>query len=220
MISRVATLRGLLVALITLPMLALSAPESNAKITVQQVKGLTTMGIAPGEIIKAIEREKTVFNLTVQDILGLKKAGVDKKVLSYMLSTPQRFGKKGAKKTKETKPAADKVDAPVLTDEERRAEEERMRRDALKMLEEKKRVETARRKAYAKGVLAKGRALAQDGKFVQSIQAYQSFVTQGGFGPDTEEAYLANFGIAEALVKAGLYQSARRSRTPLFPKCV
>ena len=97
MISRAATLRGLLVALLTLPILTMSAPEGRAEITVQQIKGLTTMGIAPAEIIKAIEREKTVFNLTVQDILGLKKAGVDKKVLSYMLSTPQRFGKKGAK---------------------------------------------------------------------------------------------------------------------------
>jgi len=210
MISRVATLRGLLVALIALPVIALSAQESHAEITVQQVKGLTTMGIAPAEIIKAIEREKTVFNLTVQDILGLKKAGVDKKVLSYMLSTPQRFGKKGAKKATATKPTPDKTTAPELTDEERRAEEERMRRDALKMLEEKKRAEQARRKAYAKGVLAKGRALAQEGKFVESIQAYQSFVQQGGFGPDTEEAYLANFGIAEALVKAGLYQSAAK----------
>ena len=74
MISRVATLRGLLVALIALPVIAFSAQESHAEITVQQVKGLTTMGIAPAEIIKAIEREKTVFNLTVQDILGLKKA--------------------------------------------------------------------------------------------------------------------------------------------------
>ena len=210
MISRAATLRGLLVALLTLPILTMSAPEGRAEITVQQIKGLTTMGIAPAEIIKAIEREKTVFNLTVQDILGLKKAGVDKKVLSYMLSTPQRFGKKGAKKVKGPAPAPDKTDAPQLTDEERRAEEERMRQDALKMLEEKKRAEQARRKAYAKGVLARGRALAQEGKFVQSIQAYQSFVQQGGFGPDTEEAYLANFGIAEALVKAGLYQSAAK----------
>ena len=130
MISRAATLRGLLVALLTLPILTMSAPEGRAEITVQQIKGLTTMGIAPAEIIKAIEREKTVFNLTVQDILGLKKAGVDKKVLSYMLSTPQRFGKKGAKKVKGPAPAPDKTDAPQLTDEERRAEEERVRRGA------------------------------------------------------------------------------------------
>jgi tetratricopeptide (TPR) repeat protein len=209
MITRALTLRGLLVALVTVPLLALSSTDSHAEITVTQVKGLTAMKIPASEIIKVIEREKAVFNLTVQDILGLKKAGVDKKVLTYMLSTPQRFGKKGAKTTKKTD-APTQPAAPELTDEERRAEEERMRLDALKMLEEKKRVEQARRKAYAKGVLAKGRALAQQGKFVESIQAYQSFVQQGGFGPDTEEAYLANFGIAEALVKAGLYQSAAK----------
>jgi tetratricopeptide (TPR) repeat protein len=209
MITRALTLRGLLVALVTVPLLALSSTDSHAEITVTQIKGLTSMGIPASEIIKVIDREKAVFHLTVQDILGLKKAGVDKKVLSYMLSTPQRFGKKGAKTTKKTTEPSQPA-APELTDEERRAEEERMRLDALKMLEEKKKVEQARRKAYAKGVLAKGRALAQEGKFVESIQAYQSFVQLNGFGPDTEEAYLANFGIAEALVKAGLYQSAAK----------
>ena len=210
MTSRAAILCGLIACLLTLPVLTATGSEARAEITVQQVKGLTTMGIAPTEIIKAIEREKTVFNLTVQDILGLKKAGVDQKVLTYMLSTPQRFGKKGTSKGKTETTTTPDTSAPALTDEERRAEEERMRQEALKLLEEKKRAEEARRKAYAKGVLAKGRALAQAGKFVESIQAYKSFVEQGGFAPDTEEAYLANFGIAEALVKAGLYQAAAK----------
>lgn len=200
--------RALILGTFALSLVAFTSPEAGA-ITITEIKTLTKLGISGDEIIKAIEKDREVFQLSVHDILGLKKANVHKNVLKFMLATPQKFRGKAAGNTPATK-TEPTVKVPELTDEEVRAQEEKMRLEALRMLEEKKRIEERRRKAYAKGVLAKGRALAQQGKFVESIQAYQSFVAQGNFGPDSEEAYLANFGIAEALVKAGLYQSAAK----------
>jgi hypothetical protein len=95
-------LRALLIATIVLPLVAITAPEAGA-ITIIEIKTLTKLGISPDEIIKAIEKDREVFNLSVQDILSLKKGNVHKRVLKYMLSTPQRFRKRGATSTTETK---------------------------------------------------------------------------------------------------------------------
>ena len=198
--------------------------SSAAAVTKEEVITLTKLGIAPSEIIKAIEKDKTVFNLAVTDILELKKSGVAEPVIKFMLGTPQRFGGGGGGGATGTGTGdggtgasggtgvAPPPPAPVIeeTPEERAAREERMRQEALKLIEEKKKAEDAQRRAFAKGVLAKGRALADAGRFVESIQAFQEFMTQGGFAPDSEEAYLAKFGIANALVKAGLHQAAAR----------
>lgn len=180
-------------------------------ITTDEVITLTKLGISPDEVIKAIEKDKTVFTLSVTDILNLKKAGVDEKVLKFMLSTKQRYG--GGNTGTTTDPTVKPNTPPVpaeLTPEQKAERERKMRVEAERLMAEKKRAEEAQRKAYAKGVLGTGRALAKKGKFVESIQAYQSFVQNGQFKPDSEEAYLSKFGIAEALVEAGLFQSAAK----------
>ncbi|MEZ4268396.1 MAG: tetratricopeptide repeat protein [Myxococcota bacterium] len=183
-------------------------------ITQDEVITLTKLGIAPDEIIKAIEKDKTIFNLAVAEILSLKKASVDEKVIKFMLATPQRFGTSPS-----GSPGGPATSAPVSqpeptqreeTPEERQAREEELRQEALRLLDEKRKAEEAQREAFAKGVLAKGRALADKGEFVQSIQAFEQFMQQGGYPPESDEAYLAKFGIANALVKAGLYQAAAR----------
>ncbi len=203
-----------LVTLLSLGSLGLGTllgPKSALAITQDEVVTLTKLGIQADEIIKAIEKDKTVFNLTVTDILALKKASVDEKVLKFMLSTPNRFGKQpGGEQTGPGETTPTGPTEPVETEEQKKAREEQMRLEALKLLEERKKAEEAQRAAFAKGVLATGRALADQGKFVESIQAFQKFVEQGGFAPDSEEAYLAKFGIANALVKAGLYQAAAK----------
>ena len=188
-------------------------------VTMEEVITLTKLGIAPDEVIKAIEKDRTVFNLSVTDILTLKKASVADQVLKFMLATPQKYGgASGAPSAAPTgAPAPAAAPAPVEeTPEERAAREERERQEALKLLEEQRAAEEAQRQAFAKGVLAKGRALGDQGRFVEAILAFQKFMEQGAFPPDSEEAYFAKFGIANALVKAGgdedtgLHQAAAR----------
>lgn len=193
-------------ALAVAGLIVVTAPAADA-ITSEEIITLTKLGIAPPEIIKAIQKDRTVFNLAVADILALKKARVHEDVLRFMLSTPQKWGRRGGGAAT---PEPTVIAEPEETEDERIAREERMRQDALRLLAEKKRAEDIQRAAYAKGVLAKGRALADEGRFVEGIKAFQKFMSQGGYAPDSDEAYLANFGIANALVKAGLHQAAAR----------
>ena len=171
-------------------------------ISKEEIMTLAKLGIAEDEIIKAIDKDKTVFDLSVAEILELKKANVPEKVIKYMLQTPKMYGT-GPGPTGPVGPVE-----PTETDEQKRVREERMKLEAQKLLEEKQKGEEAQRKAFAQGVLAKGRKLGDEGKWVEAIQAFQAFVSQGNFAPDSEEAYFAKFGIANALVKAGLLQSA------------
>jgi tetratricopeptide (TPR) repeat protein len=187
-----------------------SAPAALA-VTKEEIMTLAKLGIAADEIIKTIEKDRTVFDLSVAEILELKKANVPEKVIKYMLETPKKFGGGGT-------PAGggdgggtaqpDKPAEPTETPEQVAAREERLRQESQRLLEEKRRAEEAQRKAYADGVLKRGRELADDGKYVEAIKAFESFVAQGNFAPESEEAYFARFGIANALVKAGLLQAA------------
>ncbi|NOZ02955.1 MAG: tetratricopeptide repeat protein [Deltaproteobacteria bacterium] len=171
-------------------------------ITKEEVMTLTKLGIPEAEVVKAIDKDRTVFNLKIQDILELKKAGVPDKVIKYMLATPQKYGKapgatsatsEGAAESAAEKPAA----VHEKTPEEIKAEEERQR-------------EEARRKAYARGIMRQGLALAEDGEWVDSIELFQQFLKRGNFGPGTAEFYNAKYGIAAALTEAHLYQSAAK----------
>jgi tetratricopeptide (TPR) repeat protein len=176
-------------------------------ISKEEIMTLAKLGISADEIIKAIDKDKTVFDLAVTEILELKKANVPEKVIKYMLATPKKFGggttADGTKPNQPTQPAE-----PVETEEQKKAREERLKAEAQKLLEEKRKAEEKQREAYAQGVLAKGRDLGDSGKWVEAIEAFQAFVKQGNFAPDSKEAYIAKFGQANALVKAGLLQSA------------
>ncbi|MCC6621136.1 MAG: tetratricopeptide repeat protein [Deltaproteobacteria bacterium] len=180
-----------------------------AAVTKEDIITLAKLGINEDEIIKTIDKDRTIFDLSVGEILELKKANVPEKVIKYMLATPKKFGT--GTTTGPTGPGPTGPTGPVEpteTEEQRAAREERLRQEAAKLIEEKKKAEEAQRKAYAEGVLAKGRRLGDEGKYVEAIQAFQSFVQQGNFPPESEEAYFAKFGEANALVKANLLQSA------------
>lgn len=195
-------IRKWLVATVGASVLATSLGPAAWAISKEEIMTLAKLGIAEDEIIKAIDKDKSVFELSVAEILELKKANVPEKVIKYMLQTPKMYGG-GTKPGEPVTPAE-----PEETEEEKRAREERLRVEAQKLLEEKRKAEEVQRKAFAQGVLAKGRKLGDEGKWVDAIQAFQAFVAQGNFAPDSEEAYFAKFGTANALVKAGLLQSA------------
>jgi tetratricopeptide (TPR) repeat protein len=177
-------------------------------VTKEEIMTLTKLGIAADEIIKAIDKDRTVFELSVGEILELKKAKVPEKVIKYMLETPKKFaGSSGGGKTP-TAPPRELRDAPEETPEQAAAREERLRVESQRLVEERRKAEERQRRTFAEGVLKKGRELGDAGKYVEAIRTFEGFVSNGNFAPDSDEAYFARFGIANALVNAGLYQAA------------
>jgi len=204
--------KHLLVALAGVTALLAMSPLASA-VSKEEIMTLSKLKIGDDEIIAAIDRDRTIFNLSVAEILELKQANVSEKVIKYMLQTPKKFGTTDTTGPGDTTGPTGPGDTtgpaePQETEEERKAREERMRQEAQKLLEEKRRAEEAQREAYAQGVLARCRDLGDTGDWVGAIQAAQQFVEQGGFAQDSEEAYFAKFCEANALVKAGLLQSA------------
>lgn len=188
--------------------IVLTGPLAHA-ITKEEVITLARLGIPEEEIIKAIEKDRTVFQLKIQDILELKRAGVPDGVIKFMLTTPQRFG--GAEGAATPQPVAPQPQIREKTPEELQAEEERRREEARRLAEEQKRAEEARKKAYARGIMKQGLALAEEGKWVEAIELFQGFLSREGYGPGTEEFYSARYGIAAALANAKMYQSAAKT---------
>jgi tetratricopeptide (TPR) repeat protein len=197
-------MRILLSGLIALSVIFAATTASAEEITIEQVTTLAKVGLPPADIIKTIERNRQVFELSVRDLMKLKKAGVPENVIRYMLKTPQLFGKgKAARKT---------VDEPSgvqeLTPEERAAMEQKQREEAEKLANEARRAEESQRRAFAQGILRRGMDLANSGEYVESIQTFKKFIQDGGYAPGTDEYYTAVYGIANALEQAGMYQSA------------
>ena len=178
----------------------LAAPAASA-ITLEEIKTLARIGVAPDEMIKAIERDKTVFRLQVSQILELKQAGIPDAVLKYMLKTPQLFGGTPGKPGVEPGKGPDKPEVKTpeeLTPEERAAMEAKQRAKA----------EEAQRRAFAQGILANGMNLAKSGDCVPAIQTFLDFIQKGGYTKGSLEHYNAWYGIAFALTQCELYQSA------------
>ena len=198
-----------LVAILVGTALLTTGPAASA-VSKEEIMTLSKLKIGDDEIIAAIDRDKTVFDLAVAEILELKKANVSEKVIKYMLATPKKFGAGTdvAGPGDPTGPAGPSDTPPAETEEERLAREERLRQESQKLIEEKRRAEEAQRKAYAQGVLKRCQELGDGGDYVGAVQAAQQFVEQGGFAADSEEAYYAKFCTANAFVKAGLLQSA------------
>ena len=189
-------------------------PVTARAITKEEIVTLSKLGISEEEIIKAIEKDRTVFDLKIQDILGLKKAGVKEGVIKFMLSTPERYGSAAEGGGTPEKPVAGEPKAtpgePAKSEEELRAEAERMRLEAEKRRREMETARESQRKAFADAQLVRAMELAEDGDFAAAIQQFQEFLDKGGFGPGTDEYYRARFGIAYALSKADLLQSAAK----------
>ena len=193
-------------------------------ITKEEVVTLAKLGIPEPDIIKAIEKDRTVFELKIQDILELKKNGVPDGVIKFMLASQQKFGKSGTAPAVSSgggggggttvAPAVRPAEAaPVVhekTPDEIRQEEERQREEARRLAEEQKKAEEHRRKAYARGIMRRGLSLAEDGRWVEAIEIFQQFIQAGNYGPGSEEFYNAKYGMAAALATAHLYQSAAK----------
>ena len=183
-------------------------------ISKDEVITLTKLGISDDEVVKAIDKDRTVFTLQIQDILALKQAGVSEGVIKHMLNTPQLYGKKAEDAMGgPTGPTGPTTTGPARerTPEELAAEQEQIRRDAAKLAKEAKKVRETQQKAFAQGVLRRGQELAEEGKFVEAIQTFQDFVAKGNYPPGSEEFYIAKYGIANALKQAGLLQSAAKN---------
>jgi tetratricopeptide (TPR) repeat protein len=176
-------------------------------ISVEEIVTLVKLEIPDDQIIKKIEKDGSTFKLSPSQILDLKKAGASTKLIRHMLSTSTAGPKKAV--------VADKKPEREMTAAERAAEDARLREEARRLAEEQRKREEAQRKAFANKVLQKGQALAKAGRFVQAIQIFEKFKSQGvggmPFAPDSREAYIADYGIANALARAGLYQSAASS---------
>ncbi len=196
------------VALIT----AFSLPVTASAITIEEVMTLVRLGIPPAQIKKKIAKDGTVYKLTPPQILKLKRSGVPDELIRHMLQTSSKAS--GTTGGGVVAPVVKPKEAPKrqLTAAEQAAEEARMKEEALRLAEEQRKREEAQRKAFAGKVLKRGQALAKSGKWVAAVQVFTKFVNDGvggiPFAPDSDEAYFATYGIANALARAGLLQSA------------
>ena len=183
-------------------------PTVGSAITKEQVITLAGLGISEQEIIAAIDKDRTVFTLQVTDILALKQASVPEGVIKHMLQSAQLYGGGAAAAgAAPGTPAAERPKTPA----EIAAEQRRIREEAMKMAAEAKAAQENQKRAFAQGILKKGRDLAEAGKYVEAINQFEEFRRKGNHQPGSEEAYIADYGIANALAKAGLYQSAAKS---------
>ncbi len=182
-------------------------PQARAfAIGVQDVITLAGLEVPDEQIIKKIQKDGSVFKLAPSEILELKKKGVSDKVIKFMLQTSQG----GAAAAASSKKTEDKPKRE-LSAAEQAADEARLKEEALRLAEEERKRQGASQKAFANQVMARGLRYAEDGDWVKSIQLFEKFVSDGANGvpyaPDSDEAYNASYGVAKALVNAGLWQS-------------
>ena len=59
-------------------------------VTAEQIIELTRQGHSPEEIIRKIDRSRTIYVMDSQDIVNLSKKGVDQKVIDHMMETHRR----------------------------------------------------------------------------------------------------------------------------------
>lgn len=187
---------------------ALLLPAAHAfAITVQDVVTLVGLDIPDEQIIKKIQKDAAAFNLKPSDIVDLKKKGVSEKVIRAMLQN-------GKAETPATTPAGKvkEKEKRELSAAEQAAEEAQIKEEAVRLAEEERRRQDSVRKAFASKVLKTGQDYANSGEFVKAIQVFNKFIEDGPggvpFPPDSQEVYVAKYGIANALARAGLMQSA------------
>lgn len=203
---------------LTLTMLAVVLLWSSASqaITKSEIITLARLGIVEDEIIAAIEKDRTVFELGINELLELKNAGVPEKVIRFMLSTKQRFATAEPTGPAEVAPVQPEAgeEAPAepvreeKSPEEIRAEAERARLEAVRLEAEHQKAMEAQKAAYAQGQLRQGMEYAEDGEYVDAILHFQKFIESNGYTPGSDEYYNARYGMALALVNADLYESA------------
>lgn len=177
-------------------------------LTLDQVFVLLEAEATDEQIIKKIQKDSSKFTLTPKEIMELKRRGATDRLIRFMLSTSSGTAPKltPADKKEDKKPERE------LSDAEKAAEEARLKEESLRLAEEQRKREEGQRKAFAGKVLAQGQAYANSGEFVKAIKVFNKFVEEGvggiPYAPDSNEAYVARYGIANALARAGLIQSA------------
>lgn len=201
-------LRRLLVTGTTTVALLLPTVQAFA-ISVQDVVTLVGLDIPDDQIIKKIQKDNSQFNLKPSEIVDLKKKGVSEKVIRAMLQN----GKTDEAATGGAKPGKGKKEEKrELSAAEQAAEEAQIKEEAIRLAEEERKRQDAVRKAFATKVLKSGQDYANSGEFVKAIQVFNKFIEDGPggvpFPPDSNEVYVAKYGIANALARAGLMQSA------------
>ncbi len=189
--------------------LLVMAPAVVSALTIDDIITLVKLDIPDDQIIKKITKDGSSFKLAPSDILKLKKAGVSDKVIRHMMRTAAKGEGEGV-----APPVEKKEDKPEreLTAAEKAAEEARLKEEAQRLADEQRKREEAQRRAFAGKVLKTGQDLANSGRWVEAIAIFTKFVNDGvggvPFAPDSDEAYIANYGIANALARAGLMQAA------------
>ena len=81
------TRRALVVALA----LVLLTPAIGAAVTIEDVVALSRAGLADSVLIAVIDADRTVFDLTPNQIVSLRDAGVPNAVIVKMLATKREF---------------------------------------------------------------------------------------------------------------------------------
>ncbi len=201
------TLRRLATGAFALVLTVSAAPAWA--ITLDQVFVLLESEVPDETIIKKIQKDASKFSLGPKEIMELKRRGASAKLIQFMISSASasaaKPGEGGAK-------PVDKKPERELSEAEKAAEEARLKEESLRILDEQKKREEAGRRMFAGKVLAAGQNYANNGEFVKAIQTFTKFVEEGvdgvAFAPDSAEAYSAKYGIANALARAGLIQSA------------
>ncbi len=188
--------------------IALLLPAAHAfAISVQDVVTLVGLDIPDDQIIKKIQKDGAAFSLKPSEIVDLKKKGVSEKVIRAMLQN-------GKAEAAPTTPAgkAKAKEKRELSAAEQAAEEAQIKEEAVRLAEDERKRQDAVRKAFASKVLKTGQDYANSGEFVKAIQVFNKFIEDGPggvpFPPDSNEVYVAKYGIANALARAGLMQSA------------
>ena len=61
--------------------------DNDQKLTMQDVINLTDAGVRPDNIIDMMKNSNSTYYLTSRDVVKLKKAGVDQRVINYMINS-------------------------------------------------------------------------------------------------------------------------------------
>lgn len=60
-------------------------------VTLEQIISMSQEGRTPEEIIAEIEKSRTLYELSADDVMMLSEGGVDPRVIDHMLETHRRF---------------------------------------------------------------------------------------------------------------------------------
>jgi tetratricopeptide (TPR) repeat protein len=176
-------------------------------ITQDEIITLVKYNVPVKKIIDKIKEDRTIFHLSIQDILRLKRKGVPASLLKFMQSTPTLFGKgHKARKSRATK----KAQPHVKTAEELRKEAEAAKREQQRRAMELRRRMEAQRRMMRRNITRRGLEMAESGDWVAAIRTFKVFLKSGNYQKGTPEYYSASYGMAVAFARGGLAQSAAR----------